>query len=61
LRSYNLIIGIHTEKGLIVGDFTASGEFYSQTTSTHVENASKVAPVVPVDEFKIAQAEIAWL
>jgi hypothetical protein len=61
LRSYNLIIGIHTENGFIVGDFTASGEYYSQTTSTHVGNASKVAPVVPVDQFKTAQAELAWL
>ena len=55
LRSYNLVIGIHTESGCIVGDFTASGEYYSQTTSTHVGNASQVAPVVPVDEFKTAQ------
>jgi hypothetical protein len=60
LRSYNLIIGIQTENGFIVGDFTASGEYYSQTTSTHVGNASQVAPVVPVDEFKTAQAELAW-
>ncbi|MEK9770112.1 MAG: hypothetical protein VW683_14450 [Betaproteobacteria bacterium] len=61
LRSYNLIIGIHTENGFIVGDFTASGEYYSQTTSTHVGNASQVAPVVPVDQFRTAQAELAWL
>lgn len=60
LRSYNLVIGIHTESGYIVGDFTASGEYYSQTTSTHVGNASKVAPVVPVAQFKTAQAELAW-
>lgn len=61
LRSYNLVIGIETQSGFIVGDFTASGEYYSTTTSTHVGNASQVAPVVPVDEFKIAQAELAWL
>ena len=61
LRSYDLIIGIHTENGFIVGDFTASGEYYSNTTSTHVGNASQVAPVVPVDQFNRAQTELAWL
>jgi hypothetical protein len=60
LRSYNLIIGIHTENGFIVGDFTASGEYHSNTTSTHVGNASQVAPVVPVADFKVAQTELAW-
>ena len=61
LRSYNLVIGIHTANGFIVGDFTASGEYYSNTTSTHVGNASQVAPVVPIEKFKVAQAELAWL
>ena len=61
LRSYNLIIGIHTENGFIVGDFTASGKYYSNTTSTHVGNAAQVAPVVSVDDFKVAQTELAWL
>ena len=32
LRSYNLIIGIRTNLGLVVGDYTASGEYHSQTT-----------------------------
>ena len=55
LRSYNLIIGIHTRDGLIVGNFTASGQYYSNTTSTHVGNASQVAQVVPVEYFKIVE------
>jgi hypothetical protein len=51
LRSYNLVIGKRTSNGLIVGDFTASGSFYSMTTSHHVSNARRVAPVVSVDQF----------
>jgi hypothetical protein len=52
LRSYNLVIGKRTSNGLIVGDFTASGNsFYSMTTSHHVGNARRVAPVVSVDQF----------
>ena len=51
LRSYNLVIGKRTSNGLIVGDFTASGSFYSMTTSHHVGNARRVAPVVSVDQF----------
>ena len=61
LRSYNLVIGIHTANGFIVGDFTSSGTYYSNTTSTHVGNASQVAPIVSVDDFKVAQTELAWL
>ncbi len=51
LRSYNLVIGKRTDNGLIVGDFTASGSFYSMTTSHHVGNARRVAPVVSVEQF----------
>ena len=51
LRSYNLVIGKRTDNGLIVGNFTASGEFYSMTTSHHVSNARRVAPVVSVEQF----------
>ncbi len=51
LRSYNLVIGKRTSNGLIVGDFTASGSFYSMTTSHHVSNARQVAPVVSVEQF----------
>ena len=51
LRSYNLIIGIRTNLGLVVGDYTASGEYHSQTTSTHVGNAAKVANIVPTNIF----------
>ena len=54
LKSYNLLIGIRTTNGFVVGDFTASGEYHSNTTSTHVGNASRVAKIVPVDDFKIA-------
>lgn len=57
LRSYNLIIGIHTENGFIVGDFTASGTYYSNTTSTHVGNALRVAKLVTPEQFKIERTE----
>lgn len=37
LYSYDLCIAIHTPSGrTIVGDYTASGEFHSVTTSKHV-------------------------
>ena len=60
LRSYNLPIGIHTANGLIVGNFTASGEFYSMTTSHHVSNARQVAKLVTPEQFKIERTEQAW-
>lgn len=50
LRSYNLVIGMRTDNGLIVGDFTASGKYYSNTTSTHVGDARRVARVVDTSE-----------
>ena len=60
LRSYNLPIGIHTANGLIVGNFTASGEFHSMTTSHHVSNARQVAKLVTPEQFKIERTEQAW-
>jgi hypothetical protein len=52
LRSYNLVIGRHTIGGTrLVGDFTASGTFYSMTTSHHVSNARRVAKLVSVEQF----------
>ncbi len=52
LRSYNLVIGRHTTGGTrLVGDFTASGTFYSMTTSHHVSAARQVAKLVTVDQF----------
>ena len=54
LRSYNLVIGMRTDNGLIVGDFTASGSFYSMTTSHHVGNARRVAKLVDTSEVTAA-------
>lgn len=61
LRSYGLVIGMHTPSELMVGDFTAKGEFHSQTTSAHVGDAARVARKVSVPVFKIARAETAWV
>ena len=36
LYSYNLMIGERSDEGNIVFDYTASGIYYSQTTSCHV-------------------------
>jgi hypothetical protein len=36
LYSYNLMIGERTDEGNVVFDYTASGIYYSQTTSCHV-------------------------
>ena len=55
LRSYNLVIGMRTATGLIVGDFTAIGKaFYSMTTSHHVSDAKHVARLVEPSELTAA-------
>ena len=43
LYSYNLMIGVRTPDKTIVWDYTASGEYYSQTTSKHVGLALRYA------------------
>ena len=44
LWSYNLLIGYTTPKGRkVVIDYTASGRYYSQTTSCHVNLAARSA------------------
>jgi hypothetical protein len=56
LRSYNLVIGMRDHGELIVGDYTASGTYFSQTTSTHVGDAERVARSVSVAEFEFTNA-----
>ena len=60
LRSYNLTIGARVDGELIVGDYTASGEYISNTTSTHVGNAEQVARSVSVAEFEFAYKSDKW-
>jgi len=60
LYSYNLPIGATIDGELIVGDFTASGTFYSMTTSHHVSNARSVARSVSVAEFESAYKADKW-
>ena len=44
LYSYNLMIAEHDDDGdTIIWDYTASGEYYSQTTSKHVGLACRYA------------------
>ena len=44
LYSYNLMIAEHNNDGnTIIWDYTASGEYYSQTTSKHVGLARRYA------------------
>ena len=43
LYSYNLMIAERTPNDTIIWDYTASGEYYSQTTSKHVGLARRYA------------------
>ena len=36
LYSYSLRIAVHRDSDIAVGDYTASGSYYSHTTSKHV-------------------------
>ena len=60
LRSYNLPIGAKVDGELIVGDYTSSGTYFSQTTSTHVGNAEQVARSVAVSEFESVYKSDKW-
>ena len=60
LYSYNLPIGARVDNELIVGDYTASGTYFSQTTSTHVGNAEEVARSVSVAEFEYLYNSDKW-
>jgi hypothetical protein len=56
LFSYNLMIAEHKDNGnVVIWDYTASGQYYSQTTSCHVGLALSCAhdyvlmnPITPV-------------
>jgi len=54
LYSYRLRIAVHRDFDIAVGDYTASGSYYSQTTSKHVGYARSLntAKVIPVSEFE---------
>jgi len=54
LYSYRLRIATHTGNEIIVGDYTASGTYYSQTTSKHVGYARglRSARVISATEFE---------
>ena len=54
LYSYGLRIATHMGAEIAVGDYTASGSYYSQTTSKHVGYARSLntAKVIPVSEFE---------
>ena len=43
LYSYNLVIAERTSDKTIIWDYTANGEYYSQTTSKHVGLACRYA------------------
>ena len=61
LWSYGLQIGFTSQKGIrVVGDFTrGGGEYHSQTTSTHVGAAKRVADeVVHPEVFKTIVPEL---
>jgi hypothetical protein len=60
LYSYNLPIGARIDDELIVGDYTASGTYHSNTTSTHVGNAEEVARSVSVAEFEYSFKGNKW-
>ena len=46
LYSYRLRIAVHRDFDIAVGDYTASGSYYSQTTSKHVGYARSLPGAV---------------
>jgi len=54
LYSYRLLIAVNFGSEIVVGNYTASGSYYSQTTSKHVGYARSLpgAKVISANEFE---------